>query len=114
MRSVPDVLPRYLNRDTPTYHIHAMSKGWHSECNNLMLYVAFFTLKIFYHSISDGMGTCERTKGLTRKDANHCRVAGTLQTNTWLERTFSAGLSSAPGAGEAGWESALVREPGAL
>lgn len=38
-------------------------------------------------------------KGIGRKDANRSRVAGTLQTNTWLERTFSSGLSSAPGAG---------------
>lgn len=49
-----------------------------------------------------------------RKDANHSRVAGTLQTNIWLERTFSPGLSSAPGAGEAGWESTLVGELGTL
>jgi len=79
-----------------------------------MPYVAFSTLKIFYHSISDGMRTRERRKGTKRKDANHSRVAGTLQTNTWLERTFSAGLSSVPGDGEAGWESMLVRESGAL
>lgn len=61
--------------------------------------MAFFTLKIFYHSVSDGMGTCERRKGIKGKDANHSRVAGTLQTSTWLERTFSPGLSSGPGAG---------------
>lgn len=79
-----------------------------------MPYAAFFTPKIFYHSISDMMGTSECRKSIERKDANHSIVVGTLQTNTWLERTFSAGLSSAPGAGEAGWESTLVREPGAL
>lgn len=79
-----------------------------------MPYVAFFTPKILYHSISDGTGTRERRKGIKRKDANHSRVTGTLQTSTWLERTFSAGLSSAPGAGEAGWESTLMREPGTL
>lgn len=78
-----------------------------------MPYVAFFTLKIFSHSISDAMGTCECRKGIERKDAKHSRVAEMLQTNSWLERMFSAGLSSAPGAGEAGWESTLVREPGA-
>lgn len=79
-----------------------------------MPYVAFFTLKILYHSVSDGMGTCECRKAMQRKDANHSRVTGTLQTSIWLERTFSAGLSSAPGAGEAGWESMFTREPRTL
>lgn len=109
-----DVLPRYTllfeHGDTPSYHMLTKS-GAHSE--NLTPYAAVFPLQIFYRSISDVRVTSEHRKGMEKKDANQPRVAGTFQTNTWLDGKFSAGVSSALGAWEAGRQSMLAGEVGA-
>lgn len=96
--------------DTPSYHMLTKS-GAHSE--NLTPYAAVFPLQIFYRSISDVRVTSEHRKGMEKKDANQPRVAGTFQTNTWLDGKFSAGVSSALGAWEAGRQSMLAGEVGA-